>query len=147
MHMHRLNTYKPEAEITVVLLHISCLALNLMLCKACDVKEIHLMLDALTQLGLFFKYSPKRSRQLEVAVDEVNQKRCKSDQISKTKISMFCETIPPGSNPPRIPAMPIPPHPLQGTLDRILAGINANTAATADSRSTAGARTAIRFIG
>ena len=66
--------------------------LNLALCKACDVKEIHLMLDALKQLGLFFKYSPKRSRRLEVAVDEVNQRRCKSDQISKTKLSMFCET-------------------------------------------------------
>ena len=58
----------------------------------CNVKEIHLMLDALKQLGLFFKYSPKRSRRLEVSVDEVNQKRCKSDQISKTKLSMFCET-------------------------------------------------------
>ena len=66
--------------------------LNLALCKACDVKEIHLMLDTLKQLRLFFKYSPKRSRRLEVAVDEVNQKRCKSDQISKAKFSMFCET-------------------------------------------------------
>ena len=49
--------------------------LNLALCKACDVKEIHLMLDALKQLGLFFKYSPKRSRRLEVAVVEFNQKK------------------------------------------------------------------------
>ena len=28
--------------------------LNLALCKCCDTKEIHVMLDALKQLGLFF---------------------------------------------------------------------------------------------
>ena len=49
--------------------------LNLAFCQACDVNEIHLMLDTLKQLRLFFKYSPKRSRQVEVGVDEVNQKK------------------------------------------------------------------------
>ncbi|VDI02111.1 Hypothetical predicted protein [Mytilus galloprovincialis] len=36
--------------------------LSLVLCKSCKVTEIHLMLDSLKQLGIFFKYSPKRSR-------------------------------------------------------------------------------------
>ena len=31
--------------------------LNLALCKSCEVKEEHLMLDSLKQLGIFFKYS------------------------------------------------------------------------------------------
>ena len=36
--------------------------LNLALCKSCQIKEVSLMLDALTQLGIFFRYAPKRSR-------------------------------------------------------------------------------------
>ena len=39
--------------------------LNIALCKSCGIKEIHVMLDSVTQLGVFFKYSPKRSRRLE----------------------------------------------------------------------------------
>ncbi|XP_052809413.1 52 kDa repressor of the inhibitor of the protein kinase-like [Mya arenaria] len=50
------------------------------------------MLDTLTQLGLFFKYSPKRSRRLEEAVTEANSTRPKSEQISKSKFHVFCET-------------------------------------------------------
>ena len=46
--------------------------LNLVLCKASQVKEVQLMLDTVKQLGIFFKYSPKRSRRLEAAVVEVN---------------------------------------------------------------------------
>ena len=33
--------------------------MNLALCKACQVKEMHSMLESLKQLGIFFKYSPK----------------------------------------------------------------------------------------
>ncbi|XP_052804678.1 52 kDa repressor of the inhibitor of the protein kinase-like [Mya arenaria] len=50
------------------------------------------MLDTLTQLGLFFKYSPKRSRRLEEAVTKANSTRPKSEQISKSKFHVFCET-------------------------------------------------------
>ncbi|VDI71742.1 Hypothetical predicted protein [Mytilus galloprovincialis] len=49
--------------------------LNLVLCKCCNVPEIQLMLDSLKQLGIFFKYSPKRSRYFEKAVDEINSNR------------------------------------------------------------------------
>ena len=30
--------------------------LNLVLCKSCEVREVHLMLDSLVQLGIFFRY-------------------------------------------------------------------------------------------
>lgn len=64
--------------------------LNLALCKCCDVKEIHVMLDALKQLGLFFKYSPKRSRRLEMAIATANTNL--QDKIPKSKFHVFCET-------------------------------------------------------
>ena len=44
--------------------------LNLAICKSCSVTEIRSMLDTITQLGVFFKYSPKRSRRLEMAITE-----------------------------------------------------------------------------
>ena len=43
-------------------------------------------------LGIFFKYSPKRSRRLETAVDHVNINRQENDKITKTKFKVFCET-------------------------------------------------------
>ena len=66
--------------------------LNLALCKSCKLKEVHNMLDALKQLGIFFKYSPKRTRRLESAVDEVNAVTPKEDHINTTKFRVFCET-------------------------------------------------------
>ncbi|CAC5414251.1 unnamed protein product [Mytilus coruscus] len=56
--------------------------LNLVLCKCCNVPEIQLMLDSLKQLGIFFKYSPKRSRCLEKAVDEINSNRDAQNKIT-----------------------------------------------------------------
>ena len=66
--------------------------LNLVLCNSCKVTEIHLMLDSLKQLGIFFKFSPKRTRRLEEAVDAVNANRREEDKITKTKFKVFCET-------------------------------------------------------
>ncbi|CAC5396466.1 unnamed protein product [Mytilus coruscus] len=66
--------------------------LNLVLCKCCNVPEIQLMLDSLKQLGIFFKYSPKRSRCLEKAVDEINSNRDAQNKITKQKFKVFCET-------------------------------------------------------
>jgi len=66
--------------------------LNLALCKSCSVKEVHVMLDTLTQLGLFFKNSPKRSRRLEQSISEYNSTRTKPEQITKSKFHVFCET-------------------------------------------------------
>ena len=53
------------------------------------MKEIHLMLDTVKHLGIFFHYSPKRSRQLEAAVNEINQQRDDAGHVSKV---IFCET-------------------------------------------------------
>jgi hypothetical protein len=67
--------------------------LNLALCKCCSVREIHAMLDIVTQLGIFFKYSPKRSRRLEEAVLDANQSKCsENEKIVKRKVGIFCET-------------------------------------------------------
>lgn len=66
--------------------------LNLALCKCCQVKEIHMMLDALKQVGIFFKYSPKRSRRLEAVIEITNSTHPQPEQISKSKFSVFCET-------------------------------------------------------
>jgi len=66
--------------------------LNLALGKSCKIREIQLMLDSLTQLGIFFKYSPKRSRRLELAVSEFNQENSDERQCKKSKIKVFCAT-------------------------------------------------------
>ena len=66
--------------------------LNLALRKSCNVKEVHVMLCSLKELGIFFKYSPKRSRRLEQAITTVNLDRSEDDKINKTKSKLFCET-------------------------------------------------------
>jgi hypothetical protein len=66
--------------------------LNLVLCKSSQVKEIHIMLEALKQLGIFLKYSPKRCRRLEKAVEDVNAGREAGAKITNTKFKAFCET-------------------------------------------------------
>ena len=66
--------------------------LNLVLCKSCKVPEIATMLETLKQLGLFFKYSPKRSRLLKNCVQDYNDDPNHIDKISKSKFHVFCET-------------------------------------------------------
>lgn len=66
--------------------------LNLVLCKSCQVREVHVMLDSMKQLGIFFRYSPKRSRRLEQAVATVNEGKPKEHIITKSKMKIFCET-------------------------------------------------------
>ena len=67
----RFNRQYPKA------IHHYCSShdLNLALCKSCEAKEIHIMLDTVKALGIFFKYSPKRSRRLEKTVEEINRAR------------------------------------------------------------------------
>ena len=84
----RLTCLSPKA----VYHYCSSHDLNLALCKSCQVKEVHLMLDSLTQLGIFFKYSPKRSRCLEEAIDKANEGKSREEQTKKSKIGMFCQT-------------------------------------------------------
>ena len=50
------------------------------------------MLGTLTELGLFFKYSPKRSKLLKSVIMEENERRDCDRKINTTKIKVFCET-------------------------------------------------------
>ncbi|WAQ94737.1 LOW QUALITY PROTEIN: P52K-like protein [Mya arenaria] len=63
--------------------------LNLVLCKSCQVKEVHIMLDTMKQLGIFFKYSPKRSRRFEEAIEEVSTNKIDAEKKIKRKNSSF----------------------------------------------------------
>ncbi|XP_071821470.1 52 kDa repressor of the inhibitor of the protein kinase-like [Apostichopus japonicus] len=75
--------------------HCSSHSLNLALSKACSVTEITLMLSAIKSTGLFFEGSPKRSRQLEKAISELNGRRREQgggDQIPLQKLKLLCAT-------------------------------------------------------
>ena len=52
------------------------------------------MLSDLKLLGIFFKYSPKRHRQLECSVQSVNSTRADKNQplIPAVKLKLLCET-------------------------------------------------------
>ena len=53
------------------------------------------MLSALTSLGLFFKYSPKRQRLLEKSIDTYNDSQASTggtSPIKKTKLKTMCQT-------------------------------------------------------
>lgn len=47
--------------------------LNLALSKACSLPEVHIMLSVIKSVGIFFKYSPKRSRELEKTVANLQE--------------------------------------------------------------------------
>ena len=47
--------------------------MNLALCHACKVPEIHNLVCLLKSVGFFFKFSPKRQRTLEGAIEELQQ--------------------------------------------------------------------------
>ena len=82
----------PEA----VYYHCASHQLNLTLSKTSNIKEIQLMLNALTSVGLFFKYSPKCQRQLEKSIDEYNTTLKDADEtrlaVKKTKLKTMCQT-------------------------------------------------------
>ena len=52
------------------------------------------MLSTLTSLGIFFRYSPKRQRQLEESISQYNKvlKEQGKKEIHKTKIKTMCQT-------------------------------------------------------
>lgn len=54
--------------------------LNLAVSKSCQLSEMMIMLENTKQLGIFFKYSPKRQHYLEESFDAVR----KSGGIAKT---------------------------------------------------------------
>ena len=64
----RFQSIVPHAEY----FHCSSHDLNLALCHTChDIPEIRNMINCVTELGLFFKYSPKRVRVLK-AMDQAH---------------------------------------------------------------------------
>ena len=50
------------------------------------------MLGTLTELGLFFKFSPKRSNLLKSVIKEENERKDPDRYINTTKFRVFCET-------------------------------------------------------
>ena len=50
------------------------------------------MLSSMTELELFFKYSPKRTMLLESMIDEENKKSNRKKKIPVQKVKVFCET-------------------------------------------------------
>ena len=50
------------------------------------------MLGCVTEIGLFFKYSPKRAPLLEGTIKQENITKDNDKRISTTKIKLFCKT-------------------------------------------------------
>ena len=67
--------------------------LNLALGNCLKVPEIHVMLDSLKQLGIFFKHPPKRCRWFEDCVEQHNATLLQNKKITKENFKMFCETL------------------------------------------------------
>ena len=59
--------------------------LNLVFGKCSKVPEIHVMLDLLKQLGIFFKYSSKRCRRFEDCVEQHNATLPQNKKIAKKR--------------------------------------------------------------
>ena len=73
--------------------HCSSHDLNLALCHACkDIPEIRnrSMLSCVIEVGLFFKYSPKRLHVLEATLLEYNMMKNVDKRINTAKIKLFC---------------------------------------------------------
>ena len=66
--------------------HCSNHDLNLALCHTChDIAEMQNMLGTLTELGLFFKFSPKRSKLLKSVIMEENERRDLTERLIQQK--------------------------------------------------------------
>ncbi len=63
-----------------------------MLSKTALISEVRVMLGTLLSVGLFFKYSPKRQRQLEKSIEMVNESAGGSVKVTKTKVKTMCQT-------------------------------------------------------
>ena len=73
--------------------HCSSHQLNLVLSKSA-VHGIQSMISDMKVLGIFFQYSPKRQRQLERSIEEVNIARTAAAKtpIPPLKLKVLCET-------------------------------------------------------
>ena len=52
--------------------HCASHELNLALSHSCQQKEIHILMENPKKVGLFFQFSPKRERELEASVKDLN---------------------------------------------------------------------------
>ncbi|VDI45245.1 Hypothetical predicted protein, partial [Mytilus galloprovincialis] len=68
--------------------------LNLAVSKLCQLSEMMIILENTKQLGIFFKYSPKRQHYLEESFDAVNisRKENKEELLKRYKLKTLCET-------------------------------------------------------
>lgn len=64
----RIKSLFPRAEYYYCINH----DLNLAVSKTCKIPEMQIMLDTCKQIGLFFKFSPKRQQAFQSSVDNVN---------------------------------------------------------------------------
>ncbi|XP_062592729.1 52 kDa repressor of the inhibitor of the protein kinase-like [Saccostrea cucullata] len=85
----RIKRLFPRAEYYYCMNH----DLNLAVAKSCRIPEIQIMLDTCKQIGLFFKFSPKRQHAFQASVDNVNATSKEDGEKIKSKsIKTLCET-------------------------------------------------------
>lgn len=70
--------------------HCASHQLNLVLTHSCQQKDVHIMMEKLKSVGLFFQFSPKRQRELEKAIADMNDSQ--ADPVRLKKIKTLCET-------------------------------------------------------
>ena len=57
--------------------------------KSSKVPEIHIMLDSMKQLGIFFKYLPKRCHRFEDCVEKHSATFLQTDSLPKRSVRCF----------------------------------------------------------
>jgi hypothetical protein len=72
--------------------HCASHDLNLVLTHSCKLPEIHCMLTTVKQVGLFFKYSCKKQRHLEMSIKSANASKPKEEKTKLQKVKVLCET-------------------------------------------------------
>ena len=78
----------PEA----IYYHCASHQLNLVLSKTAQISEVQAMLGTLTSVGLFYKYSRKRQRQLEKSIEKLNDLGESNPIVTKAKVKTMCQT-------------------------------------------------------
>ena len=74
--------------------HCASHHLNLALSKACDISDIHCMLNVVKTVGILFKYSPKKQVLLEQCVESFNRGPVENGTrtIYLRKVKLLCNT-------------------------------------------------------
>ena len=82
-------------EKTPLALHNYCTNhdINLVIRTYSKVPEIHVMLDSLKQLGIFFKHLPRRCRQFEDCFEQHSATLPQNKKITKKKFDVLWNTM------------------------------------------------------